>query len=80
MDTESVFNNPNGIFNGLNSLNIKFRFYEKIRGVNGLDYTVPIRTMYTEGNQPNMDDPPDLKWELRDGYWLLERPRHHHYS
>ena len=75
MDTESVFNNPNGIFNGLNSLNIKFRFYEKIRGVNGLDYTVPIRTMYTEGNQPNMDDPPDLKWELRDGYWLLEKTK-----
>lgn len=75
IDTESVFNDPNSIFSGLNTLNIKFLFYEKIRGVDGVDYSVPIRTMYTEGNQPNMDDPPTIKWELRDGYWLLEKTK-----
>lgn len=75
MDTTSVFNDPDSIFSGLNSLNIKFLFYEKIRGVDGVDYSVPIRTMYTEGNQPNMDDPPNIKWELRDGYWLLEKTK-----
>lgn len=73
MDTESIFNDPTSVFNGLNSLNIKFIFYEKIRNVDGYDYSVPLRTMYTEGKQPNMDDPPTIKWELRDGYWMLEK-------
>lgn len=75
MDTESVFSDPDSIFSGLNSLNIKFMFSEVIRGVDGMDYAVPIRTMYTEGNQPNTEQPPIIGWELRDGYWMLEKTK-----
>lgn len=75
MDTKSVFSDPASIFSGLNSLSIKFLIYEKVRGIDGIDYSIPIRTMYTEGNQPNMEEPPMIKWDLRDGYWLLEKSK-----
>lgn len=69
VDTESVF--KKGLFANLNELNIKFLFYEQVHADN--TYTIPIRTMYSEGIPPKMDDPPNMSFELRDGFWLLEK-------
>ena len=74
-DAKSAFNDENSLFGSLSTLNIKFMFYEKVRGVNGVDYSIPIRTMYSEGKAPDLNDPPTVKFELRDGYWLLEKAK-----
>lgn len=73
LDMKSLFNNPDSIFNGMSDLNTKFIFYEGADNVNGNAYYVPLKTLYSEAIPPNLDDPPTVKFELRDGYWMLEK-------
>lgn len=75
LDTDSVFNDPDSIFSDLNELNIKFMFYEGVQAVDGQSYYIPIRTMYSEAIPPKIDAPPTVSFELRDGYWLLEKTK-----
>ena len=66
-------------FNDLNTLsiisqyinkNIKFSFLESVVNVDGFDYYVPIKTLYTEGIPQNTGALIDI--DLRDFYFYLE--------
>jgi hypothetical protein len=66
-------------FNDLNTLsiiskyinkNIKFNFFESIVNVDGFDYYVPIKTLYTEGIPQSTGALIDI--DLRDFYFYLE--------
>ena len=52
--------------------NIKFNFCEKILNVNGFDYWVPIKTLYSEGFPQANVTAGTLEIELRDFYFFLE--------
>lgn len=73
LDVDSLFNNPNSIFYNMGNLNAKFTFYEGADDVNGLTYLIPLKTLYSEAIPPNIDEPPNVKYELRDGFWMLEK-------
>jgi len=75
MDTRSIFNNPDNMFSQMTSLNAKFLFYEGADDVNGIRYLVPLKTLYTEALPPNIDEPPSVKFSLRDAYWKLEKSK-----
>jgi hypothetical protein len=73
VDNESLFNDPNSIFSALADMNMKFVFYEGADDVDGIIYHIPLKTMYNEAVPPNMDEPPTIKFELRDAFWMLEK-------
>jgi hypothetical protein len=73
LDNLSLFNDPNSIFNGLSELNTKFTFYEGADDVDGIVYHIPLKTLYSEAIPPSIDEPPLIKFELRDGFWMLEK-------
>lgn len=52
--------------------NIKFNFYEKILDVDGFDYWVPIKTLYSEGFPQADITAGTLEIQLRDFYFFLE--------
>ena len=52
--------------------NIKFAFYESILNVNGDEYSVPIKTLYSEGFPQADVNAAKLSIELRDFYFFLE--------
>lgn len=54
------------------SNNIKFKFYEMIKNVNGIDYTVPIKSLYSNGFPKIDQETSSLSIELRDFYFYLE--------
>ena len=52
---------------------LKFLFYDIIKNVNGYDYYIPVKTLYTEKvPQVSGDTPATLQVELRDLFYLLE--------
>jgi hypothetical protein len=73
-DDDQAFNenNTSSILHKYVNKNIKFSFYEKILDVNGFDYWVPIKTLYSEGFPQADVTAGTLEIELRDLYFLLE--------
>jgi hypothetical protein len=73
-DDDQAFNqyNTSSIISNYIRKNIKFNFYEIIIDVDGYDYHVPIKTLYSEG-MPQADiTSGTLDIELRDLYFFIE--------
>ena len=73
-DYDNAFNtnNTNSIIAKYISKNIQFKFYEIIVDVDGYDYYIPIKTMYSEGF-PSIDtNTRSVQVELRDLYFYFE--------
>ena len=73
-DDDQAFNeyNTSSIISNYVRKNIKFNFYEIIVNVDGFDYYVPIKTLYSEG-MPQADvTAGTLNLELRDLYFFVE--------
>ena len=73
-DDDQAFNenNADSIISGYVTKNIKFNFYEVIVNVDGFDYYVPIKTLYSEG-MPQADvTAGTISINLRDFYFFLE--------
>jgi len=65
-------NNTTSIIHKYIRKNIKFNFYEKIVNVDGYDYFVPIKTLYSEGFPQVDSNSGRLSIALRDLYFLFE--------
>jgi len=73
-DDDQAFNsnNTNSIVANYLRKNIKFNFYEILVNVDGFDYYVPIKTLYSEG-MPQADiTAGTIEIALRDFYFFLE--------
>ena len=51
---------------------VKFNFYDVVKNVNGYDYYVPLKTMYSEGVPTVGDNSVAISVSLRDFYFYLE--------
>jgi hypothetical protein len=73
-DAEQAFNpnNTDSIIKNYLRKNIKFNFYEQILNVDDSDYSVPIKTLYSEGMPQSDVTGGTLSLELRDFYFFLE--------
>jgi hypothetical protein len=71
-DQSFNFNNTNSIISDYVRKNIKFNFYEIIVDVDGFDYYVPIKTLYSEGMPQANITAGTLSIALRDFYFFLE--------
>jgi hypothetical protein len=65
-------NNSESIIADYIRKNIKFNFYEIIQDVDGFDYYVPIKTLYSEGMPQADATAGTISITLRDLYFLLE--------
>ena len=52
--------------------NIKFTFYDVVRNVNGRDYYVPLKTMYSEGFPQSAGNFDTISMAVRDAFFILE--------
>lgn len=64
--------NKNSIIHKYLSQNIQIKFYEIVIGVNGLDYFVPIKTMYSEGFPQISTTDRSVSINLRDLFFYFE--------
>jgi hypothetical protein len=73
-DDDQAFNenNTNSIISKYIRKNIKFSFYETIVNVDGYDYFVPIKTLYSEGFPQADSSAGTISVNLRDLYFLFE--------
>ena len=73
-DDDQAFNdnNTNSIIADYLRKNIKFNFYEKIINVEGFDYFVPIKTLYSEGFPQADVTGATISLNLRDFFFFLE--------
>jgi hypothetical protein len=73
-DDDQAFNdqNSNSIVSKYVRKNIKFNFYETILGVDGFDYYIPIKTLYSEGFPQADVTAGTLSIDLRDFFFFLE--------
>jgi hypothetical protein len=73
-DDDQAFNsnNTNSIIYKYNRKNIKFAFYEQIIDVDGYDYFVPIKTLYSEGFPQADISGATVSVDLRDLFFFLE--------
>ena len=73
-DDDQAFNdqNENSIISDYVRKNIKFNFYEIILDVEGFDYYIPIKTLYSEGFPQADVTAGTLSIELRDFFFFLE--------
>ena len=73
-DDDQAFNdnNTNSIISDYIKKNIKFNFYEVILNVDGFDYYVPVKTLYSEGFPQADVTAGTISLELRDFYFFLE--------
>jgi hypothetical protein len=73
-DDDQAFNDNNStsIVKDYIRKNIKFNFYEKILNVEGFDYWVPIKTLYSDGFPQADITAGTLQLQLRDFYFFLE--------
>jgi hypothetical protein len=73
-DDDQAFNDNNStsIVKNYIRKNIKFNFYEKILNVEGFDYWVPIKTLYSDGFPQADITAGTLQLQLRDFYFFLE--------
>lgn len=65
-------NNPNSIIRNYLTKNIQFKFYEVVVNVNGFDYFVPIKTMYSEGFPEVSASDRSVSLDLRDLFFYFE--------
>jgi len=73
-DEDQAFNeqNTSSILSKYIRKNIKFNFYEIILGVDGFDYYVPIKTLYSEGFPQADVTAGTISINLRDFFFFLE--------
>jgi hypothetical protein len=73
-DDDQAFNenNESSIISRYIRKNIKFGFYESVLDVNGDEYSVPIKTLYSEGFPQADVTAATVSLELRDLYFFLE--------
>jgi hypothetical protein len=73
-DDDQAFNenNTSSIIHKYIRKNIKFSFYESIFDVAGDEYSVPIKTLYSEGMPQANVTAATLSLELRDFFFFLE--------
>ena len=73
-DYDEAFNyqNTDSIIYNTISQNIQIRFYESIIDVNGVDYHVPLKTMYVEGFPQINSEDRKISLILRDLYFYFE--------
>ena len=73
-DDDQAFNENNtlSIVSDYIRKNIKFLFYESIFNVDGDEYSVPIKTLYSEGFPQADVTAGTISLELRDFYFFLE--------
>jgi hypothetical protein len=73
-DDDQAFNenNESSIISKYIRKNIKFNFYESILDVDGDEYSVPIKTLYSEGFPQADVTAATVSLELRDFYFFLE--------
>jgi hypothetical protein len=73
-DDDQAFNenNSSSIIANYIRKNIKFMFYESILDVEGDEYSVPIKTLYSEGFPQADVTAATLSLELRDFFFFLE--------
>jgi hypothetical protein len=73
-DDDQAFNinNENSIISQYVRKNIKFNFYEIIMNVDGYDYYIPIKTLYSEGFPQADITGGTISITLRDFYFYLE--------
>ena len=73
-DDDQAFNenNSSSIIANYIRKNIKFMFYESILDVEGDEYSIPIKTLYSEGFPQANVTAATLSLELRDFFFFLE--------
>ena len=73
-DDDQAFNenNTSSIVSKYIRKNIKFNFYESLFDVGGDEYSIPIKTLYSEGFPQADVTAATLSLELRDFYFFLE--------
>jgi hypothetical protein len=73
-DFDDAFNanNKDSIVGKYVSKNIQVKLYDVIVDVNGIDYYVPIKTMYSDGFPKTSNDSKQVSIELRDLYFYFE--------
>lgn len=73
-DYDQSFNNGNPltILKDYTRRNVKFSFYESIIDLNDNSYTIPIKTLYSEGFPQANRDAYSISIQLRDLFFLLE--------
>jgi hypothetical protein len=64
--------NTNSIVSKYTTQNIQFKFYEIIMDVDGKDYFVPIKTMYSEGFPETQSSNRNVTISLRDLFYYFE--------
>lgn len=72
-DYEDAFREGSGslISNALD-FDVSFHFWEVIKSVNGYDYFVPVKKMYTENKRPKYGKSAEVSYELRDLFYFFE--------
>ena len=73
-DDDQAFNDQNSLSIVANYVrkNIKFNFYEVILDIDGFDYYVPIKTLYSEGFPQADVTAGTISIQLRDFFFFLE--------
>ena len=73
-DYDQAFNenNPSSIISKYINRHIQFKFYEVIVDVDGWDYWVPIKTLYSDSFPKADIENKKISITLRDLYWYLE--------
>jgi signal peptidase I len=73
-DYDQAFNdnNQNSIISKYIARHVQFKFYEVIVDVNGWDYYVPIKTLYSDSFPKQELMTKQVSISLRDLYWYLE--------
>jgi hypothetical protein len=64
--------NKNSIIANYTSQNIQFKFYEIVRDVDGADFYIPIKTMYSEGFPDISGSTRSVSISLRDLFFYFE--------
>lgn len=64
--------NPNSIISKYTSQNIQFKLYEVVVNVDGYDYYIPIKTMYSEGFPEVSNSDRKVTLTLRDLFFYFE--------
>jgi hypothetical protein len=73
-DFDDAFNknNSSSIISKYILKNIQVKLYDVVVDVNGVDYFVPIKTMYSDGFPKTSNDSKQVSVELRDLYFYFE--------
>lgn len=73
-DFDDAFNenNTNSVVGKYVSKNIQVKLYEVIVDVNGTDYYIPVKTMYSDGFPKTSNDSKQVSIKLRDLYFYFE--------